>query len=116
MPNINRLDPFTALSDVYQSAGFSAYSAELAPRLLDLAFEMEWTGRSLYDMACGTGDAANWFSEHGFRVLGTDSSPHMLRHAKANADARNLSPNYVTGDIRTYETGSQFEIVTCLGG
>jgi SAM-dependent methyltransferase len=116
MPTINRLEPFTALSDVYQSAGFARYSAELAPRLLDLAFELEWTGRSLYDMACGTGDAANWFSERGFRVLGVDSSPHMLRVAKADADARNLSPDYATGDIRTYDVGTQFELVTCLGG
>lgn len=116
MPTINRLEPFTALSEIYRPAGFAAYSAELAPRLLDLAFEMNWTGRSLYDMACGTGDAANWFSERGFRVLGVDNSPSMLRQAKADADARNISPEYVTGDIRNYDPGTQFEMVTCLGG
>jgi SAM-dependent methyltransferase len=116
LPAINYIEPYTALANFYQTAGFSHYSAELAPRLLDLAFELEWTGRSLYDMACGTGDLANWFSEHGFRVLGVDHCAPMTRTASAYADSRGLSAEFVTSDIRTHEAASKVELVTCLGG
>src|SRR5215475_2697186 len=115
MASINQVEPYAALADVYQPAGFADYSAELAPRLLDMAFSMEWTGRSLYDMACGTGDAACWFGEQGFRVIGTDLSPHMLRFGTARAEQTGISAQFVTGDIRTFDTGQKAEMVTCLG-
>jgi SAM-dependent methyltransferase len=116
MPSINHLEPYTALADVYEGAGFAEYSANLAPRLLELGYKLEWIGRSLYDMACGTGEAAQWFAERGFRVAGVDSSPQMLRIAQSRAESGGLSIDYASGDIRTYTPNSQFEMVTCLGG
>ncbi len=114
--NANRLEPYIALSDVYQQAGLSDYSTALAPRLLELAFDLEWTGRTLLDLACGTGDAACWFAEHGFRVLGVDLSERMLSHGIHRADDAGLSAEFVQGDIRTFAPQVQFELVTCLGG
>jgi len=116
MPSINRLEPYTALSDVYQIAGFAAYSAELAPRLLDMAFELEWTGRSLLDLACGTGDAACWFAGHGFRTVGVDHSTQMLRFGTTQAESAGLNADFVVGDIRNFKVNGQYEMVTCLGG
>ena len=114
--NITRLEPYTALADVYQAAGFADASAALAPRLLDMAFELEWTGRSLLDLACGTGDLACWFSEHGFRVMGVDSSQYMLRFGAARAESAGVNAEFAVGDMRTFETKAPFELVTCLGG
>jgi SAM-dependent methyltransferase len=34
------------------------------------------------DAACGTGRHAAYLAEHGFRVIGVDSSPDMLEHAR----------------------------------
>jgi SAM-dependent methyltransferase len=116
MPSINHLEPYTALADVYEGAGFAEYSANLAPRLLDLGYKLEWIGRSLYDMACGTGETAQWFAERGFRVLGVDSSPQMIRIAQSRAESGGMAMDYVVGDIRSHAAGSQFELVTCLGG
>src|SRR5258708_4563685 len=115
MASINQVEPYAALADVYQTAGFADYSAELAPRLLDMAFSMEWTGRSLYDMACGTGDLACWFAEQGFRAIGVDLSPQMLGYGTARAEEHGTSAHFVTGDIRTFDTGQKVELVTCLG-
>src|SRR5215831_9540381 len=116
MPAINRVEPYTALADVYQAAGFANYSAELAPHLLEIAFKLEWTGRSLLDLACGTGDAANWFGEHSFRVTGVDSSEAMLKHATARAAEPNVDAQFITADLRTFKPDFKYEIVLCLGG
>lgn len=116
MPAVNRVEPYTALADVYQAAGFASYSAELAPHLLEIAFELEWTGRSLLDLACGTGDAACWFAEHSFRVTGVDSSAAMLKHGIARATEGNVDAQFITADLRTYKPDFKYEIVLCLGG
>src|SRR5260221_2715178 len=115
MASINHLEPYTALADVYQAAGFADASAALAPRLLDLAFELEWTGRSLLDLACGTVDLACWYSEHGFLVMGVDSSQDMLRFGAARAESAGGSAEFVAGDIRTVEAENQDGSVTWVG-
>lgn len=116
MPNTNRVEPYTALADVYRTAGYAAHSERLAPRLVELAFEMNWTGRTLLDLACGTGDAACWFAEHGFRTTGIDQSAAMLELAKARADGAGFDARFVNSDIRTYKPETSFEMITCLGG
>jgi SAM-dependent methyltransferase len=116
MPSINRLEPYTALADVYQAAGYAEYSLGVGSRLLEIAFDMDWTGRSAIDLACGTGDLACWFAEHGFRVIGVDASSAMLRHGLAHADEKGLAVEFLNGDMRTFKPTSQAEMVTCLGG
>src|ERR1700674_3352530 len=116
MPSINRVDPYTALSEVYQAAGFAEYSAQLAQRLLDMAFNLEWTGRSLLDLACGTGDACMWFASRSFRVTGVDSSAAMLRVGTAQAEDRGVTVDFTLGDMRSVDTGNHYEMITCLGG
>src|SRR5215468_169454 len=115
-PGIARLDPFAALADVYQIAGMAEYSKSLAPRLLDLAFEMDWTGRTLLELGCGTGDAACWFSERSFRVIALDTSAAMLRRGEMTAQASGLNVEFTQGDMRTFQTTTRFEMITCLGG
>src|SRR5258708_37507263 len=108
MGRMNRLEPYTAVADVYQVAAFAAYSAELAPRLIDMAFELEWTGRSLLDLACGTGEVVCWFAEHGFRTVGVDSSTQMLRFGTTRAESAGLNSHFVVGDIRHFQAHGQF--------
>src|SRR5260221_7881872 len=103
MQSANRVDPFSALSEVYQAAGFAEYSAQLAPRLLDMAYSLEWIGRSLLDLACGTGDACLWFADHSFRVTGIDSSEAMIRVGTAYAEARGGNVDLRQGDMRAID-------------
>src|SRR5512142_1114169 len=116
MPSINRAEPYTALADVYQTAGFATYSTDVAPRLLEMIFGADWIGRLTLDLACGTGDVACWFAEHGFRATGVDGSPAMLRRAVATAQEKGFDADFVQADIRTYQPSTQFDLVTCLGG
>jgi SAM-dependent methyltransferase len=116
MASINRVEPFTALSDAYQAAGFATYSLAVAPNLLQLAFDLDWSGRSLLDLGCGTGDAACWFSEHGFRTLGVDNAAPMLRFGMEHAKEVGLNVNFVCADMRTFKPELKVEMVTSLGG
>jgi SAM-dependent methyltransferase len=43
------------------------------------------TNRHILDLACGTGQLAVYFLDHGYRVVGVDLSPAMLIHARENA-------------------------------
>ena len=116
MANINHLEPYSALSDVYQAAGFASYSVDLAARLLELAFEMDWTGRILVDLGCGTGDLCCWFGEHGFRSTGVDTSAGMLRFGTERAQETGVDAQFVVGDMRTFRPTVVADMVTCVGG
>ena len=113
---INRVEPFEALADIYQTAGFSAYSAALAESILSLAFDHSWTGKMLLDLGCGAGDLATWFGGKQIRALGIDHSPAMVQAADANAIALGVDATFAQGDIRAYAPTAACDLVTCVGG
>lgn len=56
-------------------------------------------GGRILDLCCGTGQTAAWLAACGFRVVGVDSSPEMLRYAAENAPQAEL----VCADARRFE-------------
>ncbi len=66
---------------------------------------------SLLDVACGTGSHLAFLRKH-YRVEGVDISPRMLRSARR----RNPGIPLHVGDMRTFDLGRQFDVVTCLFG
>ncbi len=64
----------------------------LQPRLGDL------NGRSVMDVAAGTGRWMSYAAAHGARTIGIDSSPHMLLVASGKSS---LAGRLVLGDMRT---------------
>ena len=115
MTAFQRAEPFTALADVYQAAGFAGYSQSLIPKLYELLFGLDWTGRVALDLACGTGEAACWLAQRGLRVTGVDISSAMLRHAHERADAHGLSAEFAVGDMRAFRPHFPYDLITCLG-
>lgn len=73
-------------ASVYNSY-WSFFSQRVAPELLRL-FEgnrrLKESPRDLLDLCCGTGQLANAFLDHGYRVVGIDLSPDMLQYARDN--------------------------------
>src|SRR5512140_934440 len=116
MPSINRVEPYTALAEVYQSAGFSAYSLHVGQRLLEFIYGLDWIGRLTLDLACGTGDLTCWFAMRDFRPTGVDIATTMLQRGMAAAHEKGLNAEFVQADMRIYQPGLQFDLVTCLGG
>jgi SAM-dependent methyltransferase len=86
------------------------YAAE-AKRLRTIARRyLRRPGRSLLDVACGTGQHLAEFRKY-FDVAGVDLSPEMLRVAR-----RKLGPEVPLdrGDMRSFALGRQFDVVVCL--
>ncbi|MBX3082561.1 MAG: class I SAM-dependent methyltransferase [Anaerolineae bacterium] len=113
---INRVEPYEALADVYQVAGFTNYAAGLAQSLLSIAFDLNWTGKTLIDLGCGIGELAVWFGGRQIRSLGVDSSPSMIRVADAKAIDAHVDVTFAAGDIRTYAPTTAFDLAVCIGG
>jgi ubiquinone/menaquinone biosynthesis C-methylase UbiE len=66
-------------------------------------------GKTLLDVACGTGLHAGYLNEY-YQVEGLDLNEEML------AGAREKHPGipFHSGDMRNFDLGRQFDVVTCL--
>jgi len=67
---------------------------------LDRFLELTTPGGHILDLGCGSGEPiARYLLDRGYRVTGVDSSPEMLRLARANCPAAELVP----GDMVSVE-------------
>ena len=71
---------------------------------------------SLLDVGCGTGGHAIEMARRGYAVTGVDLSQHMLDIAmeKSRSQISLLSPHWVCGDIRDFETGQQYDLTIMM--
>jgi SAM-dependent methyltransferase len=93
------------------------FARRLAPKIRKL-YEQTETGasnREVLDLACGSGQLAAEFLEHGYPVVGLDRSPEMLRHAR-EACASYLDGGralFVEGDASDFQLDRRFGLVVC---
>ena len=80
--------------------------AELIWRLLDLQ-----PGMRVLDLACGHGRIANRLAERGCQVTGLDATALFLERARRDAARRNVTVDYVTGDMRSLPWSQRFDRV-----
>ena len=67
-------------------------------------------GRAL-DVACGGGRNAIFLAEHGFDVVGVDSSDIGLEHARARAERAGVDVEFVCVDVHEFELDTYDVIV-----
>jgi SAM-dependent methyltransferase len=85
------------------------YAAE-AHRIHELAGQhQKSSGQSLLDVACGTGLHADYLSEF-YQVEGLDLDEPMLKVARE----KHPGIPFTAGDMRTFDLGRQFDVLTCL--
>ncbi len=94
---------------IYEARG-KDHDAEVAA-LLALVADLEVSPRSLLDVACGTGNHLARFHEAIPDVVGLDASPDMLAVAAGRLPE---DVPLVEGDLRTFDLGRTFDLVTCL--
>jgi SAM-dependent methyltransferase len=100
--------PYELLAAVYERdwGGFS----DRFLRFIDLALEKAGTVPSTaLDLACGTGGLALALAGRGWRVVGLDLSPAMIRVACGKGS----SAEFQVGDMRSFDLGTRFDLVTC---
>lgn len=94
--------------DIYGALG-KDYAAE-ADKLHGFIQKHKNTpGNKLLDVACGTGTHAGFLCEH-YQVEGMDVNTAMLKAARK----KNPQIRFFQGDMRDFDLGRQFDIVTCL--
>jgi SAM-dependent methyltransferase len=93
-------DAFTGAHD------YETWTHHLEERALGLGL----SGRSLLDVACGTGKSFLPFLRRGYRVTACDLSPEMAAEAARKAPEANV----FVADARTLGRVGEFDLVTCL--
>ncbi len=101
---------YSRLAKIYDALyGFKNYEAEAA-RLRELIAERKTSpGNTLLDVACGTGAHLAFLKKY-FAVEGLDLTPEMLQVARE----RHPEIVFHEGDMRTFDLGRKFDVVTCL--
>jgi SAM-dependent methyltransferase len=93
-------DLFTAGSNYEKWTGY----------VLELATSLGLRGKTLLDLACGTGKSFIPFIRRGFEVTGCDLSEAMLAEAARKAPEARL----ITADVRELPRLGSFDLVTCF--
>jgi glycine/sarcosine N-methyltransferase len=81
----------------------------------------EWIKRyefkSVLDVACGTGLHAIILSTLGIKVVGSDISPDMLKHARHNAAQAGVKVKWVSASMQevSQKVSQKFDAIFCLG-
>jgi ubiquinone/menaquinone biosynthesis C-methylase UbiE len=104
------MSEYSKLAKIYDALySFKNYEAE-AKRLHEIIAEKKTSpGNSLLDVACGTGTHLSFLSKH-YAVEGLDLTSEMLEVARA----RHPQIVFHQGDMRTFDLGRRFDVVTCL--
>src|SRR5262245_33384291 len=77
-----------------------------------LALEHELPGRTVLDVACGTGKSALPLATRGYEVSACDISPAMVRRARQRLGHR--ARRVFAADMRRLPACGRFDLITCL--
>jgi ubiquinone/menaquinone biosynthesis C-methylase UbiE len=98
------------LYDVFCN-GIEKDFAGQAGLIADLVRRARPHGRTLLDVACGTGEHARYLSEvHGFEVDGIDLSPEMLAKARAKCPRG----RFEVADLTRFHLGRRYDGLFCM--
>jgi ubiquinone/menaquinone biosynthesis C-methylase UbiE len=101
-------------AEVYDASGQLAFSQRMIPYLDRLLERHPVTGRSVVEIACGTGTVAIALAEAGWQVHAIDSSAEMLAQARVKAQVRQLDIVWGQQDMRQLMLAERVSLATCL--
>jgi len=101
-------------AQVYDDSGQIAFSIKMIPYLDDLLQRHPAPGRSMLDLACGTGTVALSFAQQGWEVYGVDASSGMLAQARHKVEQTGHNVTLSQQDMRRFLLPHPVALVTCL--
>ena len=96
---------YATLAPIYDTIGMADYAATITPKLMDYAQRMDWLGRRIVVLGCGTGGAIEYLSQYPYTITGVDNDPDMLELARRKMDVSGVSIKWQQLDMR--DTGNQ---------
>lgn len=111
------MDEEWPIGDLFDEDYLHFYAARVADAASDGEASTVWEllglrdGSNVLDLACGHGRIANRLAATGARVTGLDATPLFLDVARADAERRGVSVEYVQGDMRAIPWTDRFDAV-----
>lgn len=96
---------YAVLAPVYDAIGYADYARRITSKLMDYAQQIDWLGRRIVVLGCGTGGSIEYLSQYPYNITGVDHSAEMLEVARRKLDTPGVSLKWLQQDIR--ESGSQ---------
>lgn len=110
-------EAYAVLAPIYEKIGLAGFTAHMTPRLLQYAqSRLDWIGRRVLDLGCGTGVSARWLATHGMNVTAIDQSQDMLTQAVSSISTSGLGLSWKLGDARSIELAVEpYDIAFAFG-
>lgn len=96
---------YAVLAPIYDVTGMADYARRITPHLMDYAQHIDWLGRRILVLGCGTGASIEYLSNYPYAITGVDNSPEMLALARGRLSDPGLNIKWKQQDIR--ELGGQ---------
>lgn len=101
-------------AQIYDNSGQIVFSIKMIPYLSELLDRHPVPGRSMLDLACGTGTVAQSFAQQGWEVYAVDASSGMLEQARKKAEQAGHTLAFSQQDMRHFVLPRPVALVTCL--
>lgn len=99
---------------VYDASGQLAFSLRMIGYLDQLLARHAVEGRTMLELACGTGTVAIAMAHKGWRVWAVDGSERMLAQARAKEGGDHPAITWLQQDMRLLRLPSRVHLATCL--
>ena len=97
----------------YTKGPYTQYSEKMVELLPAVLARFDAQPQAILDIACGEGTFAVAMAKKGFRVMGVDRSPQMLRFARERAERENADVEFLLQDMRSLSFEDRFDLATC---
>jgi SAM-dependent methyltransferase len=104
---------YSTYARVYDRSGQMRFAIMMGMYLTEVLARHEVSGRSMLDLACGTGTLALQMAEAGWSVTGIDRSPAMLDEARRKHRASSGDVTFIEGDMRVFTAPEPVDLLTC---
>ena len=107
---------YEGYATLYDASGQRAFSLRMIPYLERLWEIHQPVGKTVVDLACGTGTVALHLAHKGWRVTGVDASAAMLSEARIKQEhsVEPISVTWLQQDMRQLDLEKTAHVVTCL--